>query len=201
MAKNTRDRILRALREVIAGGGTDAVTLDAVAAAAGVSKGGLLYHFPSKAALYTGLLESTRASVVDEMGQATARSGAVRGFLEYSEPTSTDEVETFTSLIAAVRGGQREQALADEDGSGNAGRLLVEIFQEWEDPMLAQVSDPVQAQIIRLVGYGLYLGNLVGLPPLPEELREAVFNRATQGVVDATRPTAARTPSRQESAG
>ena len=37
--------------------GASGLTLDAVAAAAGVSKGGLLHHFPSKAALLEGLLD------------------------------------------------------------------------------------------------------------------------------------------------
>ena len=49
-------RILGALRDLLSRGGTGAVTLESVAAAAGVSKGVLLYHFPSKSALYLRLL-------------------------------------------------------------------------------------------------------------------------------------------------
>ena len=37
--------------------GAQALTLDAVAAEAGVSKGGVLYHFASKRALIDGLIE------------------------------------------------------------------------------------------------------------------------------------------------
>ncbi len=53
----TRTRILQAASEVIRREGAMALTLDAVAKKAEVSKGGLLYHFPSKDALVRGLLE------------------------------------------------------------------------------------------------------------------------------------------------
>ncbi len=52
-----RTRILQAAAKVIRQEGAMALTLDAVAKEAGVSKGGLLYHFPSKDALVRGLLE------------------------------------------------------------------------------------------------------------------------------------------------
>jgi len=45
------------MRHVIAKQGAPHLTLEAVAAEAGISKGGLLYHFPSKDALWQGLLE------------------------------------------------------------------------------------------------------------------------------------------------
>ncbi|MFL1379120.1 TetR/AcrR family transcriptional regulator, partial [Nocardiopsis protaetiae] len=44
-ASNTRDRILDALQEILVQEGYSSVTLEAVARAASVSKGGLLYHF------------------------------------------------------------------------------------------------------------------------------------------------------------
>ncbi len=56
-AIEARTRILQAAAKVIRQEGAMALTLDAVAKEAGVSKGGLLYHFPSKDALVRGLLE------------------------------------------------------------------------------------------------------------------------------------------------
>ena len=52
-----RDRLLDSAESVLASHGTQGLTLAAVAAHAGVSKGGLLYHFASKDALITGLIE------------------------------------------------------------------------------------------------------------------------------------------------
>lgn len=53
----TRDRILDAALNVIGEAGACRMTLDAVAAAAEVSKGGLLYHFPDKESLLRGVLD------------------------------------------------------------------------------------------------------------------------------------------------
>ena len=178
MATDTRERILRALRGMLARGGTTSITLEAVAAEAGVSKGGLLYHFPSKAALYLGLLQAVRDSVVTDMAAATLRSGAARGFLEYSEPTEEDEASFFTSLIAAVRTGQNGDT-GEHDAQASA--LLVDIFRAWEEPMRAAVTDPVQAENIRLVGFGLYFSALTGLPPVDPAVLAQLFDRLVRG--------------------
>lgn len=53
-----RDAILTAAGRVIAEMGARHLTLDAVAREAGVSKGGLLYHFPSKEALLAAMIEN-----------------------------------------------------------------------------------------------------------------------------------------------
>lgn len=178
MASDTRQRILRALRDILAASGNASVTLEAVAAQAGVSKGGLLYHFPSKAALYLGLLGSVRDSVISDMATATQRSGGARGFLEYSEPTEDDEAGFFTSLIAAVRTGQNADA---DDTDSRAAGLLADIFRCWEEPMRAAVSDPVQAENIRLVGFGLYFSVLTGLPPVDPAVLAQLFDRLLAG--------------------
>jgi AcrR family transcriptional regulator len=86
VASGKRDRILVALRDLLSRGGTAAVTLEAVAAAAGVSKGGLLYHFPSKSALYIGLLEAVRDRVAADMAASSAAVGAARAYLQYAMP-------------------------------------------------------------------------------------------------------------------
>jgi AcrR family transcriptional regulator len=54
---DTRAKLLEAAGAVIRRDGAQALTLDAVAAQAGVSKGGLLYHFASKRELLDGLVE------------------------------------------------------------------------------------------------------------------------------------------------
>ena len=174
MATDTRQRILRALRDILARSGNASVTLEAVAAEAGVSKGGLLYHFPSKSEMYLGLLAHVRDTVTAEMADAVQRSGAARGFLEYSEPTEDDEAGFFTSLIAAVRTGQNADR---EEHDASAAALLADIFRAWEEPMRAAVEDPVLAENIRLVGFGLYFAALTGLPPVDPAVLAALFDR------------------------
>jgi len=54
---DARTRLLDAAEAIAARDGVGALTLDAVAAAARISKGGLLHHFRSKEALLAGLVE------------------------------------------------------------------------------------------------------------------------------------------------
>lgn len=53
---SSRDAILDAAQSLAAARGAGHVTLDAVARACGLSKGGVLYHFPSKNHLIDGML-------------------------------------------------------------------------------------------------------------------------------------------------
>lgn len=55
-ASDARTRILDAAEAIVRARGVSGLTLDAAAREAGVSKGGLLYHFASKEALLSGLL-------------------------------------------------------------------------------------------------------------------------------------------------
>ncbi|MDX2008411.1 MAG: TetR/AcrR family transcriptional regulator [Meiothermus sp.] len=68
---DARPKILEAAGMVIRRDGALALTLEAVAKEAGVSKGGLLYHFPNKDALLGGLLEF----YLDDFEQSLEHSG------------------------------------------------------------------------------------------------------------------------------
>jgi len=77
---STWDRLLDAAEAVVIEHGVNAMTLEAVAARAKVSKGGLLYHFPSKDAIVQGMV-SRIASIVRERfasGLASERPGRGR---------------------------------------------------------------------------------------------------------------------------
>ena len=81
----TRERLFAAAMELIGQRGTDAVTVDEIAAAAGVAKGTVYYNFGSKNELVAQLLEYGMALLMDALrpGRVQARSdlGATRGDL------------------------------------------------------------------------------------------------------------------------
>ncbi len=62
---NARETILDAAESVVIEVGAGHLTLDAVAAKAGVSKGGVLYHFPNKKCLLNAMLDR-RVARLDE---------------------------------------------------------------------------------------------------------------------------------------
>ncbi|GAB3212414.1 TetR/AcrR family transcriptional regulator [Marinactinospora endophytica] len=146
------------------------MTLEAVAAAAGVSKGGLLYHFPSKSAMMTGLARRLADRARDEFHEAVhSEEGVVRRFLRTSLPESVEETELYWSVIAALRG--------EEDVSDEARRLIGYVFAEWARLLHDEIDDPVLAETIRLVGDGLYLTAIAGLPQPDPDLVRRVMDR------------------------
>jgi AcrR family transcriptional regulator len=74
---NSREKILAAAADVARESGPGSLSLDAVANRAGVSKGGLLYNFPTKAKLMQALVEEYLRDF--EHALQTARTTDVRG--------------------------------------------------------------------------------------------------------------------------
>ncbi|MEU0794505.1 TetR/AcrR family transcriptional regulator [Amycolatopsis sp. NPDC005961] len=94
--EETRRALLDAAGTVIRTRGVPA-SLDDIAKAAGVSKGGLLYHFPAKDALVRALaqdiLDTFRAEVLAALDPEDTRAGRLtRAYIRASLDTSYDEV-------------------------------------------------------------------------------------------------------------
>src|SRR3954467_7829759 len=75
----TQQRLLDVAGELVVEAGVAALTLDAVAKRAGVSKGGLLHHFPSKNALLAAMVGSMVGKFSDAAAAFAARAPARRG--------------------------------------------------------------------------------------------------------------------------
>ncbi|EME21427.1 TetR/AcrR family transcriptional regulator [Rhodococcus triatomae] len=141
-----RAKLLDAFVTILIDQGERAATLEAVATAAGVSKGGLLYHFGSKDALVEGLL----AHLV-ELADADVRimREAPEGAAAYYVRTSNFEGSALDrAIVAATRLSQGENAAAQQ--------ALQRIQQGWMDALTDQVRDPAVARAIVLLGDGLY---------------------------------------------
>lgn len=164
----TREAILQAACRVVIEGGTSRMTLETVAREAGVSKGGLLYHFPSKEALVSGMIEYLNETFNARIRQAyaqdegPARGRWLRAFV--SATFSSDQVDVSAGLLAAV-------ALNPELLAPNRAN-----YQAWQQKFEADGLDSAQATIIRLAADGLWFTELLGFAPLEESLRSAVFN-------------------------
>jgi AcrR family transcriptional regulator len=159
---SARDRVLDAYETLLIEHGGAAVTLDAVSAAAGVSKGGLLYHFASKDALTAGLLERLRErSVADADAIRSAPDGSVGYHLRTSAPGGGGGMTR--TYLAVLR-------LADGTAAGQAVReALALVDADAYEALRDELHDPVLAWLVQLVGDGLYLRTLTGTP-LPSDL-------------------------------
>jgi AcrR family transcriptional regulator len=161
---SARDRVLDAFETLLIEHGPGGATLDAVAAAAQVSKGGLLYHFASKEALAAGLLQRLRErSAADAEAIREAREGAAAYYLRTSAPSGGIPGGLTRTYLAALR-------VADGTPDGHAVRdTMAAVDADALAALRDQLGDPVLAWLVQLVGDGLYLRTLLGTP-LPEGL-------------------------------
>jgi AcrR family transcriptional regulator len=159
---SARDRVLDAYETLLIEHGPAAATLDAVAAAAGVSKGGLLYHFASKDALVAGLLDRLRErSAADAENIRTAPDGPVAYYVRTSAPGGGIPGGVTRTYLAALR-------ISDATGTGRAVReTLTRVDADAYAALREELGDPVLTWLAQLVGDGLYLRTLTGTPLPP----------------------------------
>lgn len=105
-AQQTREKIRSAAAQLIAEQGAAHLTLNAVADTAGISKGGLLYHYPSKQALLEGMLEhvlDTRAPLkaMAEQGKQGSAYELLSKVLAFDIQISDEERLMGQALLAA----------------------------------------------------------------------------------------------------
>lgn len=145
---STRDRIIDAFAQLLGENGERAATLDAVAAAAGVSKGGLLYHFGSKEALIEGVLERLATLVERDVAAIRSSPGPVAHLIRTSMATGSalDKALVATSRLAQASNSTARDALRAANDA-------------WYGIVLASTGDPVLSRAIMLISDGLAYGS------------------------------------------
>ncbi len=165
----TREAILRAADRVVVEGGVSGMSLEAVAREAGVSKGGLLYHFPSKEALISGMIgrlidgfrEALGRELAGERGSASGRWS--RAYARTSFAEDRWYLEVSGGLLAAIAG---------DPGWLDPLRKRFEDEQRWAE---RDGIDPAVATLVRLAADGLFFAELFGFAPPEGRLRERVL--------------------------
>lgn len=172
---SSRSRILDAALALVAEIGANRLTLDAVAERAGVSKGGLLYNYPTKEALLTGMVErfisqceEHRNEIAVDLGQ-DSQSLLRALFISRGRPAEMDRRAAHAMLAAIAENPRLLQPVRERQG---------EILA-----ILDGAEDPVRARILWLALEGLNFLEMLGIAPFTEEERDEIVDRivATAG--------------------
>jgi len=184
--ERTRERLLEAAFREVYRSGFQSAGLDAIVAAAGVTKGALYYHFGSKEALGYAIVEEiigpdTRAQWLGPLKNCKdpidALIGAVQGLSVQPE---------------AVRGGCPLINLAQEMSSVDAGfrQRLATIFRNWQDGVAAALLDAQKRGKVRrdlepAQTAGLLIAMVEGYGALAKNAQDAkVMEKGIKNVVE-----------------
>src|SRR5579875_3357195 len=194
----TRERILRAAEDIVIRDGVSKLTLESAAQEAGVSKGGILYHFPSRGALVSAMVDRFVVSFDDDLAAYGGLGGGpgdftrayLRATLEpISSPGGGGPEEEMTELELRDRrlGGALVAGVASDP------ELLAPLrdrFAAWQAALEADGLPPAVATLARLCADGLWLADLLELAPVRGELRAEV-GRELSAMLEARAPALA----------
>jgi AcrR family transcriptional regulator len=148
----TRERLIRAARALFGERGYEATSIQLVLHRAGVARGALYHHFPSKEALFDAVLEQIVAEVADEAAKAARAAGdnpvdnlraASNTWLEVALDPA---IQRITLLDApSVVGWKRWRELDEQHTLGGLKRTLQRIA---DDGRLPAASVDVLAHMV-----------------------------------------------------
>ena len=146
---SNRENILQTVRRFAIETGS-VPSMDAIAQQAGVSKGGLMHHFKSRAALVEGIAVQAIQDMDQTLTAAAGRGTVVETWLRLS--SSREEAALYRAMLILLT-----------DHASVTDTLLqqaAEATGRWEQLFAAETGDPVAASVIRLLGDGMLLNSI-----------------------------------------
>jgi AcrR family transcriptional regulator len=166
----TQRRLLDVAGELVTESGVMALTLDAVAKRAGVSKGGLLHHFPSKHALLMAMVEDISSRFMAHVAEQArddpdAHGRTARAYVRTVIDEPDSEIRRWGALSAAF--------MSDPS-----------LLKDWRARLTelravdrTEAADPVSLMVARLAADGLWLADVCGLYGIDDDMRRRIADR------------------------
>jgi AcrR family transcriptional regulator len=171
-----KDELIGIAENLVMRDGAAALTLDAVAHEANFSKGGVLYHFPSKDALVQAMVEHLMERFEDALNQNIQSDprlpGAftrayIRASLQDDPGRMQELLSTSSGLIAALA----------------INPALLEAFRHrmasWQIRLENDGLDIAHAMLVRLAVDGWWYSTLFSFAPPEADAREKLLNLLT----------------------
>ena len=180
MRTSKRDTILKAALSVVETDGVTALTYESVAAASGLTKGGLLYHFPSKDAMMLALHEHQAQHWDEEMIHALGK--------DPDEASQDERLAAYARVSARGATGAELLLMLEASTDSEISKPWKRVITRWvPDPASIDPTDPraLQKMVAYLAADGLWLSESVGAIPLPHQLRAALAEHLARSVADA----------------
>ncbi|QIX28465.1 TetR/AcrR family transcriptional regulator [Nocardioides sp. JQ2195] len=163
-----RPQVLHAALHVLRNG--DNLSLDAVARAAGLTKPGLLYHFPDKAALLTAVLQH----VLDGYEESLVR------LLPRADPSPRERMNAYLTWALTTPHDAADLVMfSDPRLADEMNELWAERMRHWvEPPGDLPEADRARLNAVRLLAEGCWFADASNTLPLSPTDRAAVLELA-----------------------
>jgi AcrR family transcriptional regulator len=169
-ALQTRDTVLKAAAHIIAQQGIGAFTIEAVAQEAGLTKGGVLHHFPSKEALVNDLIDGVMQTFNQRLqaelaAEPEGKPGRwLRAYIRTVFFADYDDTNLIPALAAAV------------DADHQTLERIRSSFAFSQQTAIQDGVDPVQATLIRLAVDGVVFTRALRINVLDSATSQQVYD-------------------------
>jgi AcrR family transcriptional regulator len=171
---DARERILQTAMSVVNHQGINKLTIDNVAAEAGMSKGGVFYHFKNKEELLKAMVHSIiEAFKTDCKSKESTGLDAVQASIESAFSDEPEMRNRVSALVAAVA---YDKNITTEFKEG---------YEEWIQDLQAAGASRATARLICTTIDGYYIASALGVGNLSAEERLMLKER----LMIAARPT------------
>lgn len=169
-ASETKSLIIQSCFTILRNDGAKQLTLQAVAEEAGISKGGLLYHYPSKETLITAIVNHQVENFDKYLNHLIEESESAPGRWIRSYATATTnnlEFGTNTELFSGL--------FAASDEFPQVHDAWRKHYEKWQERIENSRIDPVVGTLLRLAIDGLWFSEIYQYgPPSPERRKQVL---------------------------
>ncbi|MFD2793569.1 TetR/AcrR family transcriptional regulator [Promicromonospora vindobonensis] len=177
MRPSNRDHILDAAVRVIQREGVTAVTFDSLAAEAELTRGGIMYHFPSRedllAAIHQHLADRWEASLLADAGGPA------------EELTADERLAAYIRVSAQSATRAELQLMLEAANRPEWAAPWSSVLERWA-PVPADAGDDAASMarlVTRLAADGLWMFEALAYRAMPEAQRRAVTEHLVRAVV------------------
>lgn len=169
----TKQKLLDAATDIIMNQGVHQLTLDEVAKTAGVSKGGLLYHYASKEALLTAMVERLQQEQNELYASLQQEGhGPIEAFVRLFDETKLHPEKAAIQIDVEKMIAFLTLFAVDQEYANRWKHDLDTFFEQFQ-----QTADPVETMIIRYALEGMMMSEHFGVGVPPTELKQAIIAR------------------------
>lgn len=166
---STRNRILDSAERIVVAAGASRMTLDAVVQEAGVSKGGLLYHFPNKDALLAAMVDRYCGSFNEALekkmaGRPDTLPNHVDALIDSHLEMGAAKPRELTASLLAASASNPDLLASPRDSQREHLAHMAQLPGDF--PLALVVLSAID---------GLALGDMLGLSALSSQQREQLI--------------------------